>query len=284
MKRTILALLLVLLPAGNALAQAPSPGCGAVPPRAPPATLTLDGEERRILTAVPEDYDRDAPHRLILAYHGRTNPAEQVRRYYSLERAAEAHGDVPSIVVYPSATRQADGTFIWRMPEDLLFLDAIVERIGAAYCIDQDAIFAVGHSLGATFVNTLACARGGTLRGIGSVAGGIMPADCTGETAALLVHNRLDRLVPVETGRRARDVLIDLNDLPPLPAARFSEPWRCWRYGAETARNPVGWCLHGESRNRSGRFYPHTWPEDAARAFTRFFNVLQQEDAAGWHK
>lgn len=268
---TVAALLLLLLPS---FAQGASKGCGQAPPSAPPETVEAAGETREVLVAVPEDYDRDTPHRLVFGFHGRTNPAERVRRYYGLEDAM-AEG-APTIFVYPSAQRQADGTFIWRVPEDLDLFDAVVERLSADYCIDRGRVFAAGHSLGASFVNTLGCLRGDALRGIASVAGGIhaRAEDCRGDVAALLLHNRGDRLVDVDRGRRARDVLVTANGFVPAPAGFYPRPFGCYRYGPAEARNPVAWCLYAESVNRRGRFYPHLWPDGAEEAMAAFFDVL----------
>jgi poly(3-hydroxybutyrate) depolymerase len=50
----------------------------------------------------------------------------------------------------------------------------------------------MGHSLGASFANSLACARTDRFRAVAAVAGGITPSDCLREVAALLLHNRRD--------------------------------------------------------------------------------------------
>jgi polyhydroxybutyrate depolymerase len=47
--------------------------------------------------------------------------------------------------------------------------DQLVQEFSDSYCIDLDHIYVVGHSLGARFTNSLACARGDVIRGIGSV-------------------------------------------------------------------------------------------------------------------
>ncbi len=36
------------------------------------------------------NYRADDPHRLLIAFHGRTNTNEQVRHYYRLETPAQA--------------------------------------------------------------------------------------------------------------------------------------------------------------------------------------------------
>ena len=75
-----------------------------------------------------------------------------------------------------------------------------------SYCLDPDRIFAVGHSLGAWFVNSLGCARGDVLRAIATLAGGFSRSDCRGAVAALLFHNPNDRLVDFAYGLEARDL------------------------------------------------------------------------------
>ncbi|WP_142848322.1 PHB depolymerase family esterase [Telmatospirillum sp. J64-1] len=256
-------------------AAAQSPGCGLPPPDALPERLVVEGEERRLIAALPLDYRPDRPHRLIVAFHGRTNPAEQVRRYYRLEGADDGR----SIFVYPQALRQADGTFVWRLPTDAVLFDRIVEEFSQRYCIAQEEIFAVGHSLGASFVNSLACARGEVLRGIASVAGGIMAAECSGQVAALLLHNPEDELVPVEEGRAAIDTLLDQNALPPRPAGDYDSPYECQRYGDEDGAYPVVWCLYEQSHTRQGRYYPHLWPDGAEQAALDFFDSLEPPQA-----
>lgn len=234
--------------------------------------VDVQGETRDLIAAVPEGYSPEQAHRLVLAFHGRTNPPERVRRYYGLEGADEGR----TLFVYPRAVRQADGTFTWRLPEDLFLVEAVVNRFAAEYCLALDSVYAVGHSLGASFVNSLACARGDLLRGVATVAGGITPTECSGETAALLLHNPEDRLVPLDQGRRALMVLLDQNALPKESAARVSGPFVCQRYGTEETRNPVLWCLYGQSTTARGRYYPHQWPEGAEEAVMDFFDRLDE--------
>src|SRR5690606_35571101 len=118
--RTVVAALLFLAVALLAAALAPrvdaterSSGCGLAPPAIPPDSVEVAGTRRSLIVVVPEGYAPERAHRLVLAFHGRTNPAERVRRYYGLEGTnAEADG---TIFVYPRALRQGDGTFIWRL-------------------------------------------------------------------------------------------------------------------------------------------------------------------------
>jgi polyhydroxybutyrate depolymerase len=77
---------------------------------------------------------------------------------------------------------------------DFALFDTIVKEFTTKYCINRDEIFVVGHSLGAWFTNSLACARGDVIRAIGSVGGGTTINTCAGPTAAVIMHNPLDNL------------------------------------------------------------------------------------------
>lgn len=265
--------IVMLAASGAPEAEAGSPGCAASPPAQPPETFIVDGRERRAITVAPADDQPRRPRRLIVAFHGRTNDNGQVRRYFGLERAAAE----PAIWVYPAGLPDASGRFTWSDPgdrpgelRDLAFFDAIVERISAAYCVDQ--VFVVGHSLGATFANSVACARGGRVRGVASVAGGIATSGCTGDVAALLLHNPRDELVPLEDGELARDRLLDGASRPQPVIDRRVAGFACRQHG--DGADPLLWCLHDRDRTRRGRFYPHQWPPGAAEAVMRFVETL----------
>jgi polyhydroxybutyrate depolymerase len=258
-------------------AQAVTPGCEREAAPAPLERVTVNGEQRILLTVVPESYTPDRAHALVLAFHGRTNSHDRVRRYYDLE----PHAGDDVIFVYPGGRQLPDGTYTWADPEDptrsqpdLDLFDALVEAIGARYCIDGERIFAVGHSLGGWYANTLGCARGEVLRAIASLGGTITRTECQGATAALLLHNPDDRLVPFRYGLEARNVFLDQNQLPrrsdPLELGRFE----CQHFGAEADDAPVLWCPHREDYTPSGRYYPHQWPHGTGEAIIDFLSTL----------
>jgi polyhydroxybutyrate depolymerase len=254
----------------------PSPGCG-VPAGPPPTRFEIEGKLRRAIVVLPADYDPERTHALVVAFHGRTNDNARVRRYFGLEESAYQ----PTIHVYPAGLADRTGAFTWHDPgdpatalRDFAFFDTILARLAAAYCIDLDAVFVVGHSLGASFANSLACARADRIRGLASVAGGIAPQHCEGEVAALLLHNPADRAVPIGEGRRARDVLLgDPLELRASAAQRLG-PFACEAY--RDGADPLLWCAHHQSTNRFGRHYPHQWPRGAGEAIMGFFAMLEE--------
>ena len=255
----------------------PSDGCAASPPAVPPATVEVDGRVREFITVAPERAENAVPHSLVVAFHGRTTPNTQVRRYFGIETASTR----PTIFVYPAGLPDGDGKFSWYErgdPGDLLrdyaFFDALIDLLAETYCIDLDRVFVVGHSLGASFANSLACARGSVVRGVGSVAGRVWDAPCSGPTAAMLMHNPDDDLVPVSRGIHARDHAIAQNGLD--ATSRVCEPasLNCRCYGSPNDADPVVWCPHGQNETHSGRFYPHLWPVGAGAGIMGFFDSL----------
>lgn len=269
------ALLVLLLAAGCASRGSTAARCdGASGERF--ASVEFQGRERPVIVATT-GHDPTVPHDLVLAFHGRTNSNARARGYFDLE----AHAARPTVFVYPSALPVGEPPRAWADPgdtasalRDYALLGAIVAAVDAHFCLDRERVFAVGHSLGASFANSLACARGRTLRGVATVAGGISAADCEGEVAALLVHHPDDRLVPVDEGRRALAVFLAQNDLErsdPAAVSRHGFDCRRWDGGDE---GTVLWCRHDDARTRSGRYYPHGWPDDAGAAIMDFFASL----------
>jgi polyhydroxybutyrate depolymerase len=256
------------------VAAEPSSGCGA-PPTRPPETFHVAGRERHAIVVLPKAFRANRPHALVFAFHGRTNNNVRARRYFGLEEAA--HGS--TIFVYPAALPDRTRGFAWTDPadppgalRDFELFDVILDRIASNYCIDLDAVYVVGHSLGASFANSLACARAQRIRGVASVAGGIASPDCSGGVAALLLHNPHDRAVPLKEGERARDVLLGRAGGAAKWVGRRIGAFECRRYGDR--ENPLFWCLHAQDVTARGRYYPHQWPEGAAQGIIEFFDLL----------
>ena len=256
-----------------------SGGCGKPAPDVPPSSVAVGDRTRAVITVVPGGYRPDTVHALVVAFHGRTNSNAQVQRYFDLER----HASGPMIFVYPAGLADVFGRYTWSEPgepttglRDFALFDSVLERMAGTYCIDRNRVFVVGHSLGAWFANSLACARGGVIRGLGSIGGGITrPKDCTGPVAAMVLHNPHDAQVPIQQGIQVRNALLQQNRLLPDGRPEHMERFDCSRYGSDAAENPVLWCPHVDNVTASGRFYPHQWPVGSGTAFMEFFAGLQ---------
>lgn len=262
----------VSLPALPAIVASPSmetrlsAGCGQAAPASPPLRLAVGGRERNLISYIPWNYAPETPRRLIVAFHGRTNSNLQVRNYYELEAYAP-----DAIIVYPAGLNQGRA-FTWS-GADYPFFDAILEEFSGRYCIDLSRVYVVGHSLGAWFANSVACARGDRVRAVASLGGGVDPSTCTGQVAAMVLHNPKDRLVSFHEGEAARDLFLSVSGLSGPAQAVGPQGFNCMRYGTPEVLNPVVWCPH-EQDYFNGRYYPHNWPEDTAGAIVDFFESL----------
>lgn len=266
----ILAIAAFLFACDAVAAERTSPGCGREASNHP-ELVHVDGQLRFADVAVPATYEADRGYALFFAFHGRTNDHARARRYFDLETPPLE----PAIFVYPAGLRDESGNFTWwrqgEAPEDLrdfAFFDRLLASLIARFCIDLDAIHVVGHSLGASFANSLACARGHVVRSVISVAGGINPATCSGEVAAMLIHNPRDDAVPISEGERARRVLLGGTDDGMTGTAARIGPFHCTRH--RDGPNPLAWCPHHQDVTPRGRYYPHLWPSDMDQAISAF--------------
>ena len=259
--------------AAGAQAAQPSAGCGQGAPAPTQLQLEVAGRNRQAIVVPPPAYQPRHPYPLVLAFHGRTNGNVQVRDYFGLEVPG-----FPAILVYPAGLQDARGRYSWSDPgdspeslRDFALFDALLDRLEAGYCVDRDAVFVVGHSLGASFANSLACHRADRIRGLGSVAGGIVGRRCGRAPASLLLHNPRDAAVPVAEGLTARATLLGRAPASASPLVLEGD-YACVedRGGAD----PVLWCPYHENLNRRGRFYPHQWPRMAGATIMNFFAGL----------
>ncbi len=253
-----------------------SAGCLA-PRRGMPASLHVTGRERSLISFVPGSYDTDRPHSLVVAFHGRTNSNAQVRNYMDLERHAR-----DTIIVYPAGVGVSTGGYSWSDAgdradtlRDYALFDMIVDSFGDSFCIDLNRVFVVGHSLGAWFANSLACARADVVRGAATLAGGISAGDCPQEVAAMVLHNPNDHLVPFRDGELARDAFLRNNRLEGTVATPVPGPFSCAAHQLlPDDRNPVVWCPHRIDYPFGSYHNPHGWPTGTGQAIMEFFTNL----------
>lgn len=255
-----------------------SPGCGRRAPDDLPSAVDVDGEERAFLLTVPESYAPRTPVPLIVAFHGRTNPNEQARSYYGLDRAADGY-----LIAYPAGVPAASGGFTWSngsdprgWVRDVALFDALVEELGAQYCIDLDRVYTVGHSLGAWIANSVACIRGDIVRASATVGGDTAFTPCAGPAAALIIHNPDDALAPFSGAEALRDLRVTTNacstDAPPEESA--PRRLNCQAYRGCDGGNAVVFCPHELDEDGHGNHYPHNWPRGTGEEIVDFFESL----------
>jgi len=252
---------------------AASSGCGITAPSSEIDEFVVNGVRRKTITAVPGNYDPTKKYALVFAFHGRTSPNNVVRGYYGMEKPSKGQ----AIFVYPEGTKSGSG-FKWVTSEDgdYAFFDVMVEEMTSNYCIDEDKIFAVGHSLGAWFVNSLACARGDVLRGVGTLGGSRAGTTCSGPVAVMQWHNPNDRLASFSSGVNARDAFIRQNQCSTASREVYPFWGNCIQYEGCFEYAPTIWCPHTNDYSRNGEYYPHNWPKGTGEEIWKFFETLNK--------
>jgi poly(3-hydroxybutyrate) depolymerase len=125
-------------------------------------------------------------------------------------------------------------------------------------CVDEDRVFATGHSFGGYFSNVLGCYRSDILSGIAPVAGGLgFWGSCDEQLAVWITHGNSDPTVPFSEGTGSRDHWVDHNDCSDTTTS-FSDD--CVAY--EGCAQDVHWCEHDGG---------HDWPSFAGEAIWEFF-------------
>lgn len=150
-----------LVAMASAAAAAPSSGCGAEGLASGVYNLVdANGVQREFTVTVPDGYDSNNPHRLILGIHWWGGSMEDVAtgqtveagvwNYYGLERLAEGS----AIFVAPQGI---DGNWYNDNNADYLYMDEIIRTVEEGLCIDTDLRFAIGFSWGGSTSFGLAC-------------------------------------------------------------------------------------------------------------------------------
>lgn len=195
----------------------------------PPAVLDLrlehTGLERKYLLHIPAAYDGSEPWPLVLNFHGLG-----VSRFgQMLESQMNQVADTARfIVAYPEGTLrsvpiigEAPGwnTFMDpNGPDDIGFIDKLIQTIGADYNVDTSSVYAAGKSQGGEMSYLLACHMPDKIAAIASVSGTIplenSNLNCVADQPmpVLHIHGTSDLLNPLNGGSGV------LGPFPTFPA------------------------------------------------------------------
>ena len=150
--------------AASAGTAAPSSGCGRTPTLTSGThTIQSGGKNRNFILRIPDGYDRNHAHRLVLGFHWRGGTSTDVATgrtvdtgtwaYYGLQRLANNS----TIFVAPQGLNNG-----WANAgeEDVTFVDDMLRRLETDLCVDTTQRFALGFSYGAAMSYALACSSG----------------------------------------------------------------------------------------------------------------------------
>jgi len=190
-----------------------SDGCfsGTGTPGTFDGAITSDGFERTYILDVPASYD-GSPTALVIDLHGTGASAQAQKALSGFSDKGSAEG---FITVHPESMEYDAGAKVksWIIANcdnrDTAFMNDLIEKVEADYCIDTRRIYFAGISNGAFFTHILGAIMTDELAAIAPVAGGLgVVGKLCSPTAPLpvvIIHGDADEIVPVELGREARD-------------------------------------------------------------------------------
>jgi polyhydroxybutyrate depolymerase len=158
-----------------------------LPPQHSRLQITTPGGSREFVIHVPAACDKSLPSPLVLMLHGFGGTALNAAKETGWSAKADEHA---FIIAYPEATRpdasspqnfrrnpQAwnDGSGRFHAAtaniDDVAFIDAMIDRISAAWAIDRERIFVTGFSNGASMTFRLGAELSHRVAAIAPVAG-----------------------------------------------------------------------------------------------------------------
>ena len=178
-------------------------------------SMDLGGLRRTYLTYVPRGLAAGAPLVLVMHGSGENGARMRVETGYGFERLADTHHFA---VVYPEAHSSAKGD--WNAcgtvgdissngagVDDVRFLTALVQKLGAELGIDPGRAFAAGTSRGGFMAFRLALEAPASFRAVAAVSANVHTPDnfkCTpaakGTCSILIMNGTKDPLVPFRGG------------------------------------------------------------------------------------
>jgi polyhydroxybutyrate depolymerase len=188
--------------------------------------LISAGQVREFQLHIPAAYKADTPAALVLGFHGAGSNALQFESYSGFSYLADREG---FIVVYPQALGEHHtwNTTMGSTNPDLQFVRDLIDVLSARCSIDQNRVYASGHSNGGGMANRLACDLSDRIAAIGSVSGAYQWAeDCSPSqpVAVLSVHGTDDPIIPYN-GFEGTDAPPAAYYLIGVPIPQWASSW-----------------------------------------------------------
>ena len=194
-------------------------------------TLEVDGRSRTYHVHYPTTAP-DGPAPLVIGLHGGLGSGRQFETNTGFDAVADANGFV---VVYPDGIGGVMGNQDLRTwnagnccgpaqqqnVDDVAFISALIDHLSSTMSIDEDRVYAVGHSNGGIMAYRLACELSDKIAAIGVYAAslGVEPCQPTQPVSVMHVHGTADQNIPIGGGQGARSVA-GVDFAPPLDGLR----------------------------------------------------------------
>jgi len=205
---------------GLVSAAKPSAGCGkAATLAAGNHTLTVNDKERWYLVNLPKDYDPSHPYRLIFTLHAAGGNASMVAAgvggylpWYGLPDLVD--DEVGAIYISPNGL---DRGWSNKGGEDITLIGSIVKEAKSGLCVDENLLFSVGFSFGASMSYSIACSLASEFRAVAAQSGGGM-SGCVGgkDPIAFYGQHGVDGDLNISAAREIRDKFVALNGCTPM--------------------------------------------------------------------
>jgi len=172
-----------------------------------PVDLSPLGGDRPVTPILPEDYDSNEKHPLLIILHGYGATGAIQRVYF---RTDSVQDDLNMIVLAPDGTTDASAKKFWNASDyccdlfktgvdDVTYITGLITEAKARFNVDEKRVFLLGHSNGGFMSYRMACERPDLIAGIVSLAGA-MPLDTSACTptepvAVAEIHGTADTTI-----------------------------------------------------------------------------------------
>ena len=159
----------------------------------------FEGQARSYLLALPPGYDGRRAYPLVLSLHGHGGDKER----HDANTQVSAKASVRGFIVVTPDSRPPN----WNIREeparahDFAFIDALLGELTKRLCVDEDRVYAAGHSNGAAFAGLLGCRPPYRFAAVALVSG-TPPLSCPAAVAppTLFIRGTADATVKYEGG------------------------------------------------------------------------------------
>jgi polyhydroxybutyrate depolymerase len=244
-----------------------SAGCGSANPLKTSNSLTenIGGTNRKWMLDVPTNYDTNKPYRLIFVWHPLGGSGSQVVSggYNGLKSLSNGTAIFATADGLNGSNSEASGTGWWNANGgDMKLFQAMLDKINAGLCVDQDRIFSTGFSFGGMMSYTLPF-EFDVFRAVAPCSGktGVIPynAKYDDPVAIMAFHGDSDTFVATALGKAFFDKFAARNKCGTQTQA--VSPNGCVQYQGCVV--PSTWCLFPGGHT--------TWSEEPA-AIWKFFS------------
>jgi poly(3-hydroxybutyrate) depolymerase len=244
-----------------------SPGCGSSDPLETGNNFTenIGGTMRKWMLDVPSGYDANKPYRLIFVWHPLGGSGSQVVSggYNGLKALSNNTTIFATADGLNGSNQEASGAGWWNANGgDVKLVQAMLDKINAGLCIDQERIFSTGFSFGGMMSYTLPF-EFDVFRAVAPCSGkvDVIPYDAkfTRPVPIMAFHGDSDTFVATALGKEFLDKYAARNKCGTQTQA--VSPNGCVEYqGCEA---PTIWCLFQGGHT--------TWSEQP-QAIWKFFS------------